>query len=193
MLKGLYKSLRRDERGITGLETAIILIAFVVVASVFAYTVLSAGIFSSQKGQEAVYSGLEEARASMTPKGSMYAYGNATGNVTAVSFVLQNALAGQAIDMTPNTGSSDHVTVMSYTDETQHIADIQWSIAFIGANNGDILLENEEIALVTVDLTSVAGLGIYDSFVIEVKPVTGAVLVLERTLPGRIDPIMDLY
>jgi flagellin-like protein len=32
MLKRLYKSLRRDERGITGLETAIILIAFVVVA-----------------------------------------------------------------------------------------------------------------------------------------------------------------
>ena len=65
MLKGLYKSLRRDERGITGLETAIILIAFVVVASVFAYTVLSAGIFSSQKGQEAVYAGLSEARATM--------------------------------------------------------------------------------------------------------------------------------
>jgi flagellin FlaB len=52
--KKFLKALRRDERGITGLETAIILIAFVVVAAVFAYTVLSAGIFSSQKGQEAV-------------------------------------------------------------------------------------------------------------------------------------------
>ena len=31
----------RGERGITGLETAIILIAFVVVASVFAFVVLS--------------------------------------------------------------------------------------------------------------------------------------------------------
>jgi flagellin FlaB len=196
MLKGLYKTLRRDERGITGLETAIILIAFVVVASVFAYTVLSAGIFSSQKGQEAVYSGLEEARASMTPKGSMYAYGNTTGNVTtAVSFVLQNALEGQAIDLTPNSGNTtgDHVTVISYTDEDQHIPDMPWSVTFVGANNGDILLEDEEIVKVTVDLTGVTGLGIYDSFVIEVKPVTGAVLVLERTLPGRIDPIMDLY
>jgi flagellin-like protein len=69
MLKGLYKTLRRDERGITGLETAIILIAFVVVASVFAYTVLSAGIFSSQKGQEAVYSGLSGAQSSIDLKG----------------------------------------------------------------------------------------------------------------------------
>ena len=43
------------ERGITGLETAIILIAFVVVAAVFAYTVLSAGLFSTQKSQEAIY------------------------------------------------------------------------------------------------------------------------------------------
>ena len=54
MLKRLAKKMHWDERGITGLETAIILIAFVVVASVFAYTVLSAGIFSSQKGQEVV-------------------------------------------------------------------------------------------------------------------------------------------
>ena len=40
-----FKRFHGEQRGITGLETAIILIAFVVVASVFAYTVLSAGIF----------------------------------------------------------------------------------------------------------------------------------------------------
>ncbi len=59
MLEPLER-LRGDSRGITGLETAIILIAFVVVASVFAYTVLSAGIFSSEKGKEAVHSGLKQ-------------------------------------------------------------------------------------------------------------------------------------
>jgi flagellin FlaB len=42
--KNLGKFLR-GEKGITGLETAIILIAFVVVASVFAYTVLVGGIY----------------------------------------------------------------------------------------------------------------------------------------------------
>ena len=74
MLKRLVKTMRRDERGITGLETAIILIAFVVVASVFAYTVLSAGIFSSQKGQEAVYTGLQTARSTLALKGDVVAY-----------------------------------------------------------------------------------------------------------------------
>ena len=38
--------LRRDEQGITGLETAIVLIAFVVVSSVFAFAALSTGLFS---------------------------------------------------------------------------------------------------------------------------------------------------
>ena len=49
------KRARANQRGVTGLETAIILIAFVVVASVFAYTVLSAGLFSSEKGKEAIH------------------------------------------------------------------------------------------------------------------------------------------
>ncbi len=54
MFKKFLRLIARDEKGITGLETAIILIAFVVVAAVFAYTALSAGLFSTQKSQEAV-------------------------------------------------------------------------------------------------------------------------------------------
>jgi flagellin FlaB len=197
MLSRLVRKLQRDERGITGLETAIILIAFVVVASVFAYTVLSAGIFSSQKGQEAVYSGLEEARASMSVKGSMFAYGPG-GNVTSVSFCLVNTMKGQAIDLTPagGNGTTNNVTIISFTDSSQHVSDVAWSTTYVGENNDDNLLENEEQVIITVNFMDsdapVTGLGVYDSFVIEVKPVTGASLALERTLPGRIDAVMDL-
>ena len=198
MLKGLYKGLRRDERGITGLETAIILIASVVVASVFAYTVLSAGIFSSQKGQEAVYAGLSEARATMEIKGSMFAYG-ASGNVTDVSFTLTNAMKGQAIDLTANTGNGTSgngtsVTIISFTDKNQHVSNVPWGVVFIGKNNSDSLLEQDEQAVITVDLTVLAiSPTTYDIFTIEVKPVTGASLILNRTLPARIDPVMDLH
>ena len=207
MLKGLHKTLRRDERGITGLETAIILIAFVVVASVFAYTVLSAGIFSSQKGQEAVYAGLSEARATMEIKGSMFAYGNdgnGTGNMTVgnVSFTLTNAMKGQAIDLTPNdpVGNNTHVTIISYTDKNQHISDLPWTIRFIGKHSDDTLLEQDEQAVITVNLETVANGGLlttspgaYDTFTIEVKPVTGASLILNRTFPARIDSVMNLH
>ncbi|MEE8517588.1 MAG: archaellin/type IV pilin N-terminal domain-containing protein [Dehalococcoidia bacterium] len=69
----IMNRLGRDQRGITGLETAIILIAFVVVASVFAYTVLSAGVFSAEKGKQAVHAGLETARSSMEIVGNVHA------------------------------------------------------------------------------------------------------------------------
>src|SRR3990172_1614741 len=55
----------RGEHGITGLETAIVLIAFVVVAAVFAFVVLSTGLFSSERGKETVYAGLAKTRGSM--------------------------------------------------------------------------------------------------------------------------------
>lgn len=64
-----------SERGVTGLETAIILIAFVVVASVFAFTVLSTGIFSAERGKETALAGLQQARGSVVLKGSVIANG----------------------------------------------------------------------------------------------------------------------
>ena len=66
------------EEGITGLETAIILIAFVVVATVFAFVVLSTGLFSSERGKEAVYSGLQKTRGTLELRGSVIAITDGT-------------------------------------------------------------------------------------------------------------------
>jgi archaellin len=134
----------------------------------------------------------------MEIKGSMFANGTGTaGNltVTAASFTLTNAMKGQAIDLTPNNGGNNtHVTIISYTDKNQHVADLPWTVIFIGKNNGDNLLEQDEQAVVSVDLSALSPTpGIYDSFTVEVKPVTGASLILNRTLPGRIDAVMDLH
>ena len=68
------KVMRRDKKGVTGLETVIILLAaFVLVAAVFAYITVSAGLFSAQKSQEAVYSGLKDVRNIMGPARSVAA------------------------------------------------------------------------------------------------------------------------
>src|SRR5688572_32182755 len=61
----------QDERGITGLETAIILIAFVVVATVFAFIVLTTGMFSAERGKETVFAGLQKARGTMEVRGGV--------------------------------------------------------------------------------------------------------------------------
>ncbi len=54
------EQLNRRQRGITGLETAIILIAFVVVASVFAFTILSSGVFAAERSKQSISAGLQD-------------------------------------------------------------------------------------------------------------------------------------
>jgi flagellin-like protein len=60
--------LQRDQRGITDLETAIVLTAFVVVSSVFAFAALSTGLFSNDKAKETILVGLAETGAAWNSK-----------------------------------------------------------------------------------------------------------------------------
>ena len=49
-----------DQRGMSAIETSIVLIAFVVVASVFGFAMLNTGLLSSQNEQEVVPAGIDE-------------------------------------------------------------------------------------------------------------------------------------
>lgn len=49
------KQITTKEEGFTGLEVAIVLIAFIVVAAVLSYVVLGAGFLNTRKSQEVVY------------------------------------------------------------------------------------------------------------------------------------------
>ena len=196
------------ERGVTGLETAIILIAFVVVASVFAYTVLSAGIFSAQKGQEAIYTGLKQARSSMSMVGGITIKDTDGDNlVDEMWFIVSSTLDGEAIDLTttPDTDGDgvltdespkEHVAIITYIDGNQRISDIAWTSTPVGRGDSDSLLEVGEKFLIFVDMRAVDSgafpLGKYDTFTLEFLPDTGSALVIERTVPAIVDPVMDL-
>ena len=203
MLKRLAKTMRRDERGITGLETAIILIAFVVVASVFAYTVLSAGIFSSQKAQEAVYTGLQHARSTLELKGDVVAEstGGANGAVQSLVICVASALNGEKIDLTApiNDGGlagndSMNVVVVSYSSAGNRTDDLAWTATQLGKGNGDDMLDPGETFEMTIDLTGAGEIiSTYHTFSVEIKPPVGAVLVVERTTPAALDEYMILH
>jgi len=62
----------KNEEGFTGLEAAIVLIAFIVVASVFSYVILGAGFFTTQKAQETVYRGVEQSTTNVQLVGNVY-------------------------------------------------------------------------------------------------------------------------
>jgi len=192
-----FKSLHRDESGQTALETAIILIAFVVVASVFAFTILSAGSSSTEKGEAAIYSGLKNVESSMTLKGAVIAEEVADSDtVDTLTFTVALAGGGEPVDLTAN-----KAVVIGYRDVDESVSALEWSASFIVQQDGDpandMMLEDGELAEITVDLagqtTPLTSLpGPNSQFTLEVKPPTGAVLNITRTTPPSIEPVMEL-
>lgn len=193
-LKHLMKRVAREEDGITALETAIILIAFVVVASVFAFTILSAGTFSTERGKEAVFAGLSDVQSSMEIKGSVIATaevtGTTTGEIGSLIFTVANAVGGEPI----NLSTTDRVVTIDYRDARQIAAIPDWTLVWKVKSDNDDLLETGELAELTVPLTDnlTDTLGINTDFSIEIKPPAGAVLNIQRTTPAYIEAVYDL-
>jgi flagellin FlaB len=178
-----------EERGITGLETAIILIAFVVVAAVFAFVVLSTGLFSSERGKEAVYAGLAKTRGTMELSSGVVANSNGT-NVTTVEFDMTLAAGGDSVNLDPTATSNR--TVISYIDSSQVVNDVVYTVTPI-SGNANTLLEPGELLRITIDLPA-AGVtvGTNQTFTLEIKPPTGSYMVLQRTTPPAFLTVNEL-
>ena len=189
----LIRRIRKRQEGITGLETAIILIAFVIVASVFAYVVLSAGLFSSQKAKEAVNAGLQSTMSTLEIKGNIIAK-MVGGVVTNIYFCVGIPAAGYPVDFNPSTENISPL-VISYSDADNMIPTLNWTIEKLSTINADNLLDSNELFQVdvTIPTTGNVSIGAYDSFSLEVKPADGPVLPIERRIPGRISQYVNLY
>src|SRR3989304_4401627 len=151
-MKRLLSALRRthrDERGITGLETAIILIAFVVVATVFAFVVLTTGIFSSERGKEPVFAGLQKARGTLEVRGGVVV--TATGTTLAVDdiqFAVATTAGGESVPMDP--AATNNRTVIAYRDAAVLDNDVTYTVANI-IGDTDTLLEAGELKVISID------------------------------------------
>lgn len=204
MLRSI-KKIRSAQSGITGIETSIILIAFVIVASVFGFVVLSAGLFSSEKSKEAIFTGLETARSSLRIVGSVIAEDTNTGDagLDVVYITVSLALSGDPIDFTTTVDSNGdrllsdetgktHRLTIAFRDNTVRYEDIAWTKTAVGKDDGDDLLEPGETFELTIHIPLAADVESFETFVIEIKPEFGAPLFIERTTPGSIQAIMDL-
>ena len=190
-MKNLLRKLRERQEGITGLETAIILIAFVIVASVFAYVVLSAGLFSSQKAKEAVNAGLDSTMSTVEVRGNIIAK-MVGGVVNEISFPVGIPAAGSPVDFSPTSANVTPV-VISIMDSDTYVPSCNWTLTKLATINSDNLLDHNELFLITVSIPASLNIGPYDAFAMEVKPPDGPVLEFERTLPSRVTSYVNLH
>ncbi|HDD26553.1 MAG TPA: flagellin, partial [Acidilobales archaeon] len=76
---------RRFKRGITGIEAAIVMIAFVIVAAALAFVTLNMGMFTTQRTREVIHRGLGEASSALEVDGSVTALTDSSSKVYVVS------------------------------------------------------------------------------------------------------------
>ena len=198
----------KSEEGFTGLEAAIVLIAFVVVAAVFSYVVLGAGFFTTQKAQETVYSSVDMASSSIEVLGDVYGWGS-TSEITGVQFVVGLTAGGSSVDFantnllmkntskivdlnrsTKITGSETNV--IDTVSAIEGYGDDYWGIIDIANGDTGALLENQEQFTIYANLDTVT-ITPNEAFTIEIKPPTGASYGINRKGPAKIDDVNILY
>jgi flagellin FlaB len=194
------RKMRKNEDAFTGLEAAIVLIAFVVVAAVFSYVVLGAGFFTTQKSQQVVHSGVTQAASNIVVKGEVYGLANST-NATSINYVrfdIGLAAGGIPIDaqqMTMTMSSSQNVSTLQYQTGDSPPDAGNWSITERHGSDAtnDYLLQPDESFTVYVAPPGSIPLVARTAFNIELKPEIGASLGIARTIPAGIDPVTLLY
>lgn len=197
----MWKMFSKDEKGFTGLEAAIVLVAFVVVAAVFSYVMLGAGFYTTQKSQEVVHTGVQQASSSVELSGDVVAKSD-DGNteIDTVTLFLQLTSGGSPVDMAKT------LIVVSAPDiepSELKLGDVadgdEFAIAARYNGNTDDLIDRFEKFQITIDLDQVAAdaatptsVGANSEFQLEIKPPQGATYTIHRTAPAAISDIMTL-
>ena len=106
----IYKRCLNSHRGITGVESAIVLIAFVLVAGALAFVVLNMGFGTTQQAKTTIISGLVETSSSIMVSGNIIGIGctsagtcSTTPVLNATSVPIKIATAGGSVSFDPDT------------------------------------------------------------------------------------------
>ena len=199
----------KSRRGIVGIEAAIVLIAFVVIAAAFSYVVINMGFFATQKTKEAINEGIEESTASLQLDGTATARTGAGGDIAYIVFPVKLSVGGGSVDL-----GEDSIVVTVYLPNSTLLdiydgvngepkvlnSTVLSSIGddsakfFIYNGNGNTVLELQEKAFLIIHLGPGNEMKSYDVAKIEIKPGKGAALTVVRTAPGGLlpDEFIDL-
>jgi len=92
----------RKKKGIVGIESAIVMIAFVIVAAALAFVVLNMGFFTTQQSRAAIQRGLGEASSALELDGTVVAHVDTDNQRIDYWFSTLKLSSGQhQVDLTP--------------------------------------------------------------------------------------------
>lgn len=107
----IRKGHRQSHRGVIGVESAIVMIAFVIVAAALAFVVLNMGFSTTQKAKTTIASSLGEASSALEVSGKVTASGNVTqAKLEVVGIPLRIASGGSSVNLAPGTAAVKYLS-----------------------------------------------------------------------------------
>ena len=142
----------------------------------------------SGERRQTVYSGTARGRGTLELSGGVAANSNGT-TITKIEFGVTLSAGGDPVRFDSMVTDG---TVINYIDSNRNVIGIAY-VATAIAGNADTLLEPGESLRIELDIVA-AGvtLGANQTFTIELKPPAGSYMVLQRTTPRSLQPVMDL-
>ena len=108
-----------SHRGIIGVESAIVMIAFVIVAAALAFVVLNMGFATTQKAKTAIISSLGEASSSIEIAGKVTGIGDTTlGLLNVTNVPIKIASGGESVNLNPD------LTSIAYLSQSVQYDDV---------------------------------------------------------------------
>ena len=190
-------------RGIVGLEAAIVLIAFVIIAAAFSFMVVNQGLFATERGKTVIQEGLKQASTPLTVDGSIFVKTDSTGEkITDVVIPLRAfgvkyvAMWKNATVVTLKIGSKAYADVYQGVDEdydptsktldelvTQMNTTSTAAKLFIENSNGDSTLDSFEKGYLMIHLSTADAASVRTRIVVEIRLEKSAPLSIEFTIP----------
>jgi flagellin FlaB len=199
------KRLSKNKRGIVGIEAAIVLIAFIIIAAALSYVVINMGFYTTQKTKETVQTGLDESLSALQLDGVVTAKTNESSTEILYLLVPAKLSAGKASVDLKNESIIvsvylQNATFLNIYEGVESATDTTWDglsstlslsdsqAKFVIYNgDGDSVLESNEKAFLMIRLQSDSAdgmVGDYQTVKAEVRTPKGAALTIIRTAPG---------
>jgi len=184
------------------METLAVIAAFAAVALLALFALLNGGVFIAEAGRETICSGVQQAKTDLEIVGPVTLKCTDTGEVRYIIFTVRNTLEESPVDMTPcdDAGVVANKMVINLNTAVDLLHNIKWKAEKIGSADNDNLLEYGEQFEVTIDLTDLGKgklltvpLKNNSQISIQLKPDSGYVVTIQRTLPACLCDVMVLH
>jgi len=187
----------RNKHGMVGLEAAIILIAFVIIAGAFSFMVINQGLFATERGKTVVQEGLQQASTPLCVDGSVFLNSTGPSGINVIVIPLRAygvkyvAMAKNQTAVTVKVGSQAWSNIYEGTDKVKDndtfdtlataVKENNRAKLFIKNSNEDYALDSDEKGYLVIRLGNVAAPRTH--VIVEIKPEKAAPLTVDFYVP----------